>query len=365
MNLRDKTALYRVSFITVMVIAVVLLAVGTAVFYRGANFQAKFQKPSTETAASADNSINSVSEPENAYSLIRLTFGGACTPASMFGSDSYGTFNSALNSLGAEYFLDRISSITKNDDMTLVGCNAVISDSTDLTPANHYMNEWYFSGTEALDIFKSAGIDTLSLECPRTRYYGWNGIKALEASVEESGITWGNSGKAIYKTFQGINFAVFCCMLSEANSENIANWISKAEQNNDFVILYVCDGETGANVPSDTKISAFRGYIDAGADLVVGSNTSNLQYTEKYGDGFIAYSLGALLDGSTKYAEKYTALLILEVRADNGEIMEIEYDIIPCETYDSEHEWCPSVISDTDEGKSVLEFMLNSGEFPE
>ena len=108
----------------------------------------------------------------------------------------------------------------------------------------------------------------------------------------------------------------------------------------------------------------FRSFADAGADLVAGTDTAFIQPAERWGDSMIVYSLGALLDGRTKYPEPYTLLLGAELRVLDGELTDVEYTLIPCRTYDEEHSWRPSVLTDTDEAAALTDFLNGKRETP-
>lgn len=354
MNKREKIAVSRTVFIAVMAVIVSVMAVYNTIFNKGANFEAGISTPAQESLVYPASTVECLEEPEYAYNLLTLTFGGTCTPASMLGSRAYGTFNNLKNEMGTEYFLERIARITLNDDMTLVGCNAVLSDSSELNTADNAINEWYLSDSDTINIFSSAGIDTLSLECPRTMDYGVDGFEELKSIVEKSGILWGDSNKTIYQTIRDIKIAIHCTIYCESDRDEVLDFIKNASQDNDFIALYICDSDSASDSPSEAKVSLFREYVEAGADLIVGTNGKNLQYAEKYSDGYIVYSLGALIDGAVKYPEKYTSLLQVKISVDNGEIIKINYDLLPCITYDEEHAWCPNILYSGEEKESVL-----------
>ncbi len=343
----------RAIFIAVMTVALALLSLYNAVFNRGASFKLETEKPGDEIQLTTSAPLSGIDEPEDSYQLVRLTFGGSCTPASMLGSTSYGTFNAMKNEMGEEYFLSRIADIFKNDDLTVIGCNAVLSDSTELSP-NSDGTEWYLAPADSVEIFTSSGVDAISLECSRNMDYGWTGYAELKSAVSGTELLLGDSARAIYKSIGEIDVAVYCCMLDTDDQAVITSWVENAAEKNDFVVLYVSDRES-AEAPTESTISLCRAYIDAGANLIVGTNEANLQYAEQYGDGYIVYSLGALIDGTMKYPEKYTALLSVELKANGGEIHDICYSFIPLATYDESHSWQPSVLEDGDEKNAVLD----------
>lgn len=63
----------------------------------------------------------------------------------------------------------------------------------------------------------------------------------------------------------------------------------------DFLAVSVHAGHEFTTVPSPRIRRAYRSLIDAGADAVIGHHPHVIQGMERYGDGFIAYSLGNLV----------------------------------------------------------------------
>lgn len=74
--------------------------------------------------------------------------------------------------------------------------------------------------------------------------------------------------------------------------------IAEAETKADHVIVYVHWGVERENYPEDYQRNLGQMYIDAGADLVVGSHSHCLQGIEYYKDVPIVYSLGNFVFGS-------------------------------------------------------------------
>lgn len=364
MNGKEKIMLDRVVFILIAVILIASVLVLYGILGVDASFVAGIGALETVQSEIPDDIMTAIDEPDDAYQLAKLTFGGTCTPASMLGSDSFGTFNYAYANSGAEYFLDCLSDTFSKDDFTLVGLSAVFSDRTDLVAAEKTFREWYRSSTRTASVFSKGGVDALSLECSRTMDYGIDGYSDTKSALESQSLLWSDSGKAIYQTLTGgINVAIYCCTYSAETLPGIHSWIAEAVKSNDFVALYITDTDD-SYIVSDEKRAAYRSFIDSGADLVVGSNGEKLQPAEEWGDGYIVYSLGSLIDGASKYSEQYTALLQVSIRSDFGEIIGVEYELIPCVTYDSEHSWQPKVIDEGDDYKNILDFMNGEREFP-
>lgn len=98
--------------------------------------------------------------------------------------------------------------------------------------------------------------------------------------------------------------------------------IKEARQQCDFLVVYVHWGVERETVPKDYQRSMGRAYIDAGADLVVGSHPHVLQEMEEYNGKMIVYSLGNFVFGSSI---PKTALLRVEWGQE-----ETEVSMIPC-----------------------------------
>ncbi len=354
---REKIIVQRTVFASAAFILVFFSILAYSVMFKGANYPANIASPAVNESSDSDETLAAVGEPEFSYDLVKLTFGGTCTTATMLGSEAYGTFGSEYNERGETHFFGHISEFFSADDMTLVGLNAVLSDSDNLVQAEKEVREWYRAPSAYAGIFTFGGIEAVSLECERSKDYGAEGYADTKAALENAGLVWGDSGKAIYKEYStGIGTAYYCSVLRESDSEGIISWIMNARQNYDFVALYFFDNEKG-NVPSDAKKALFRSYIDAGADLVIGTNGDSLQPYEEYGNGIAVYSLGSLIDGASKYGEKYSALACVELRSNGGELTETVFDIVPVVNYNESHAWCPSIVSDSDISGKILSFM--------
>ena len=364
LNARERIVLQRVIFGSISFVIVFFMLLSYTLMYRGANYPAPVIFPAQSPAGSPQMTNAGVSEPEFSYDVVKLTFGGTCTSASMFGSNSFGTFGSEFDARGAGYFLDGMTDIFSSDDMTLVGLNAVLSDSDNLETSVKEKKEWFLSGASSAEIYSLGGVDAVSLECERAKDYGLEGYLDTKSAVENVGIAWGDSVKAIYRKFDtGLSAAFYCTTLRKEDAEGIVSWIEGAAEKNNFVALYITDSESG-NVPSETKRTLFREYIDAGADIVIGSNGECLQQYEEYGGGVIVYSLGALIDGASKYAEKYSAVFTAELRSRNGEMFETVYDIVPIVNYSDNYSWHP-VPAEGVESTKILAFMRGESKYPD
>ncbi len=98
--------------------------------------------------------------------------------------------------------------------------------------------------------------------------------------------------------------------------------IEEARQQCDFLVVYVHWGVERETEPKEYQRAMGKAYIDAGADLVVGSHPHVLQETEEYKGKTIVYSLGNFVFGSSIPS---TALLKVEWGQDGTQV-----SMIPC-----------------------------------
>jgi len=98
--------------------------------------------------------------------------------------------------------------------------------------------------------------------------------------------------------------------------------VKKAKEMADIVVVAFHYGEEYALEPNQFQKDISQAAIDAGADLVIGHHPHVVQPTERYKNGFIAYSLGNFVFDQGFSDETQKGLLI-RVLVENGKIKEI------------------------------------------
>ena len=107
--------------------------------------------------------------------------------------------------------------------------------------------------------------------------------------------------------------------------------IKKAREQCDYLVIYVHWGIERNTEPESYQRSMGQAYIDAGADLVVGSHPHVLQPVEAYKNKTIAYSLGNFVFGSSIPS---TELLKVELDGEEAEPDQVTVTGIPCTSSD-------------------------------
>ncbi|RJE89798.1 CapA family protein [Paenibacillus sp. 1011MAR3C5] len=169
---------------------------------------------------------------------------------------------------------------------------------------------------DALPAIRDAGFDVLSLANNHAMDQGLEGMHDTMKHLQEAGIGYmgvGNNDaeafapyimetKGFKVAYIGVSGVIpFTHLKADRNTPGIAETyettrtvaaIASAKEEADLVIVMVHWGEDAADKPKNLHRSYAREYIDAGADIVIGSHPHVLQGFENYNGKWIAYSLG-------------------------------------------------------------------------
>lgn len=165
-------------------------------------------------------------------------------------------------------------------------------------------------------ILKEMGTDIVSLANNHVLDYGTNALEETFQTLNEAGILYGGAGDSVERAKQmqtveaagetyGFIAASRVIPVESWNIENsvpgvfttyssgaIVSAIEEAKKTCDFLTVYVHWGIERSTTPEDYQVSLAHEYIDAGADLVIGSHPHVLQGIEFYQGKPIFYSLG-------------------------------------------------------------------------
>lgn len=199
---------------------------------------------------------------------------------------------------------------------------------------------------ERVNIFNELGLDIVSLANNHTLDYGADALLDTLDTLDQANILRVGAGRNLaeareLKTIEvrGITIGFLAAsrvlpvvewnagkntpgLLGTYNPALLLEDIEAARKTCDYVIVYVHWGEERKETPLDYQRTMGKQFIDAGADLVIGSHPHVLQGIEYYNGKPIIHSLGNFIFGSSI---PKTALLQVEL-AENG----IQLSMIPC-----------------------------------
>lgn len=196
-------------------------------------------------------------------------------------------------------------------------------------------------------IFQDLGTDIAGIGNNHILDFGQSAFEDTIDTLKQAGIAYAGGGKnlaeasaPVVREINGQTFAFFAAtrvspsyswyasdskpgVLQTYDPKTLNNAIAEAEKQYDHTIVFVHWGIERNEMPEDYQRSLAKGYIDAGADLVVGAHPHVLQGFEYYQGVPIVYSLGNYLFGN-----RQDETLLLNAEFDeNGEL---SLQLIPC-----------------------------------
>ncbi len=207
----------------------------------------------------------------------------------------------------------RIADDLKEADILFGNLEGLISDQGENVGSIYSFR----ANPEAIEGLKYAGFDVLSLANNHMLDYGRDALEDTFKRLKEAGIDYVGAGlneqeayspliKEVKETkiaflaytdlgpesWKATNEYSGMAWINEEDMERVKKDIEKAKEESDILIISLHSGKEYSTTPSSFQSYFFKACIDAGADMGIGHHPHVVQDVEKYGDGWIAYSLG-------------------------------------------------------------------------
>lgn len=124
------------------------------------------------------------------------------------------------------------------------------------------------------------------------------------------------------ETSAGVAILDFPGAVGKVQVKVLEELVKKAKQECDFLVVYLHWGVERQTIPNTYQVTLGRAWIDAGADLVLGSHPHVLQGAEIYNGKPIVYSLGDLMHSRNKETA------VLKLNYSGKDFNNIEF--VPC-----------------------------------
>ncbi|PIP24551.1 MAG: hypothetical protein COX35_00035 [Candidatus Nealsonbacteria bacterium CG23_combo_of_CG06-09_8_20_14_all_37_18] len=237
----------------------------------------------------------------------------------------------------------KIADYLKGADIVFGNLEGVISDKG-IKVGSIYS---FRANPKAIEGLIFAGFNVLSLANNHAFDYGREALEGCLAKLSNAGISYVGAGfteKEAYSPFikeigdTKIGFLTYTNLGPETwrasgensgialvNQENLSlakQQIKEAKKQVDILIVSLHSGEEYQKEPTQFQIEFSEMAIDAGANLTVGHHSHIVQPNEKYGNGYIFYSLGNFIFDQD-FSEETMKGQILEVLIKNKQIKEV------------------------------------------
>lgn len=265
-----------------------------------------------------------------------------------FSDSLYGYYQ---NEGTAGFLSDKVRDTLTNASLYIADHEFVCSDRGELAEYQIYT---FRAPANREVIFKEMGADIVTLANNHTLDYGVTALQDTFALLNDLDIDYVGAGNNLEEALKpsvheinGKSIAVFGSTrfvpqtfwyATETNPgllttyestkyyQIICDAITAAKSQYDYVAIYVHFGDEKSNVVADYQKTVAHGYMDAGADLVVGTHPHVLQGIEFYNGKPIVYSLGNFLFSNY---QSDTVVLNVTINDDNSSSV----NLLPCSSY--------------------------------
>ena len=165
---------------------------------------------------------------------------------------------------------------------------------------------------ETANVLKWLNLNAVSLANNHALNAGYSGLQNTQKVLSQKGIVAiGDPNHLGLQEFsQGNSKLTILTINVSGTSTNISEPIRQAKENNSFVIVFPHWGSEYAQTHNSSQSRLAHQWIDAGADLIVGSHPHVIQDAEIYNNKPIIYSLGNLLFDQTFSRETQQGLVL-------------------------------------------------------
>lgn len=235
--------------------------------------------------------------------------------------------------------------IMKSSDIMVANNEFTVSNRGSKLPNKYYT---FRAKPERLAIYDEMGVDLVSIANNHAYDYGEDAFLDTLKYLKEYDIPYVGGGKNRkeatspyyfiangYKiAFVGATRAEKYILTPEAtknssgvfrayDSSLLIKTIKNVKKSSDYVVVLIHWGREDSHELEDVQIKTGKKYIDAGADLIIGSHAHVLQGMEFYDDKLIAHNLG---DFIFNRETKDTGILSVVINNDG----DMSYEFIPC-----------------------------------
>lgn len=235
---------------------------------------------------------------------VELLFGGDCCPRRNYGKKIHE---------GKKIFSTELERLFRNHEFSMLNLETPLC--TDDTPTLSFKGAGLHCNPEVASYLKNLEVNAVSIANNHILDHTESGLFQTIKALDQAGIRHAGAGKNLAEAEMpleiecgGLKIGIWCLAEKELNCatkktagssffspERNFPFIAKMRKQYDFLIIYVHAGHEFTFRPSPRIRDAYRGFINAGADLVIGHHPHVVEGVEQYGNGFIAYSLGNLV----------------------------------------------------------------------
>jgi len=292
---------------------------------------------------------------------VVFTFGGNFIPGTRQSAQQKGnSFLSLLQNKGYDIPFSELETYFSTDDFS---CISLCSPLEKTQGFFSRYTELKYAPSQLEEIFTVSSIEGIQITDNYIYEQDENVIKQTEEAAGQKA-TLICRGKPVAVMIKGHLFGLAACSETEylKNPDVIDNLISELKERKcERIIILISWGETKSEHHSIVQEAMARRCVNAGADLIIGSHPHRLQGIDRMMDVPVIYSLGDLLDGSTRNTpKKQYGILIRAVFQLNQSSGAPDITVIPLKPYGNNvkmNEYIPTASLNRKESSDLVDMI--------
>lgn len=297
---------------------------------------------------------------------VLLTLGGNMVPGdTLLGAEKSDSFKALQEKSEFPYPLYPLSSILSTDGSSFANLSAPLTDAIgDSAVAGSVKGMQSYA-----KLLKDGGIDAVTIANSSVLSFGENGKSDTKKALDDAALLYSDEGKIAYhQTSLGTVAYLSYDIIDEVGANKNLTYeeapkqdIAAAKQAGAKIVV-VCfnwiNTEKNSWDPCMSQILTARCAVDNGANLVLGSHTSNIEAIEQYQGVSIVYSAGDLFNRGSGIATSFLFQQAFSLDAE-GNAIPGQILVLPIRGAGSES-GVPSIILDPSEVSAFRKTIINS-----
>lgn len=203
---------------------------------------------------------------------------------------------------GNEFIFDKIYPLLTNNDLVIANLEGPITNKKSISSGTYpgSTNNYFFTFDPSVaETLYKENIRLVNLGNNHILNFGWPGLKSTEKHLSQAGVEYFGAPegeKSIIKEIDGAKIAFVSYNefygINEIEKQAALDEIKKIKPESDIVVVFSHWGVEYIFEPVDATKNLAHQFIDAGADLIIGSHPHVIQPMEEYSGKRIYYSLG-------------------------------------------------------------------------
>lgn len=271
---------------------------------------------------------------------------------------------------GAGYFLQNVSDIFRQDDITIANLEGALSESAPRQETFYRQKKgvtaekvYCHLGKPAyLEALKMGGVDAVSFANNHNIDYGLQGFEDTLDACETYNLPVAYYDCVARVSVSGLNVGILSidstyCSLDVAE-KYLRDAIGELRTDCDLIVACMHWGKNYKTEPNEEQQHLGHLCVDLGADLVIGNHAHILQGVERYKGRYIFYSLGNFTYGGRAIPADVDTMIAQQTFtfADGQLLVDDNVTLYPCwmSMKTEINDFCP-IIKEGSTGKAIIE----------